>query len=76
VQVTEKLGVSGLVSGAEGRDGFRPPSAWLVAYANDVERAEFEWQLLVEIEAAFRRQADGKVLFPFRRVFGVGAPAA
>jgi trans-aconitate 2-methyltransferase len=50
--------------------GLRPT---LAACADDAERAEFERQLLGEIERAFPKRADGKVLFPFRRVFVVAA---
>lgn len=48
--------------------GLRP---FLAALADDVERAEFERQLLHGVERAYPRQADGKVLFPFRRLFVV-----
>ncbi|HEY2786827.1 MAG TPA: trans-aconitate 2-methyltransferase [Fimbriiglobus sp.] len=47
--------------------GLRPTLAALA----DAERAEFERQLLAEIERAFPKRPDGKVLFPFRRLFVV-----
>lgn len=37
------------------------------------ERAEFERRYLAEIERAYPRRADGKVLFPFRRLFVVAS---
>lgn len=48
--------------------GLRP---FLAACADDAERAEFERQLLLGVERAYPHQADGKVLFPFRRLFVV-----
>jgi trans-aconitate 2-methyltransferase len=48
--------------------GLRP---FLAACANDAERAEFERELLRGVEQAYPRQADGRVLFPFRRLFVV-----
>jgi trans-aconitate 2-methyltransferase len=48
--------------------GLRP---FLAACADDAERAEFERQLLSGVGQAYPRQADGKVLFPFRRLFVV-----
>jgi trans-aconitate 2-methyltransferase len=46
--------------------GLRP---FLQALADDAERAEFERRLLAEAEKGYPRQADGRVLFPFRRLF-------
>jgi trans-aconitate 2-methyltransferase len=48
--------------------GLRPT---LAECADDTERKEFERQLLIEIEQNFPKRIDGKVLFPFRRVFVV-----
>src|SRR5262249_17937091 len=45
--------------------GLRP---YLAKLPDDAERAEFERQLLAGVELAYPRQADGKVLFPFRRL--------
>jgi trans-aconitate 2-methyltransferase len=45
----------------------------LAACADDAERAEFERQLLAEIERASPKRVDGKVLFPFRRLFVVAS---
>ena len=46
--------------------GLRP---FLAALADAGERAGFERQLLAGVEAAYPRRADGRVLFPFRRLF-------
>ncbi len=46
--------------------GLRP---FLQACADDAERAEFERQLLLGVEREYPPQADGRVLFPFRRLF-------
>jgi trans-aconitate 2-methyltransferase len=46
--------------------GLRP---FLQALADDAERARFEAMLLPEVEKGYPRQADGRVLFPFRRLF-------
>jgi len=46
--------------------GLRP---WLDALADDVEREEFIADYQALITEAFPRQSDGKVLFPFRRMF-------
>ncbi len=48
--------------------GLRP---FLAALADDAERAELERQLLHGVEQAYPRQSDGRVLFPFRRLFVV-----
>jgi len=48
--------------------GLRP---YLAALADDTERVEFERLLLEGVTAAYPRQADGRVLFPFRRLFVV-----
>lgn len=48
--------------------GLRP---FLAALADDAERTEFERLLLDETTQAYPRRADGKVLFPFRRLFVV-----
>jgi trans-aconitate 2-methyltransferase len=60
-------GASAIVAWIRGT-GLRP---FLAACADDAERAEFERQLLSGVEQAYPRQADGKVLFPFRRLFVV-----
>jgi trans-aconitate 2-methyltransferase len=36
---------------------------------DESERAVFEARYLAELERAYPRRADGKVLFPFRRLF-------
>lgn len=46
--------------------GLRP---WLDALPGESERAQFLADYLREITAAYPRQADGRVLFPFRRLF-------
>jgi trans-aconitate 2-methyltransferase len=46
--------------------GLRP---FLDALSSDAERARFTADYLEEIRAAFPRHADGRVLFPFRRLF-------
>jgi trans-aconitate 2-methyltransferase len=46
--------------------GLRP---FLQALANDAERGHFEARLLAAAEKGYPRQADGRVLFPFRRLF-------
>jgi trans-aconitate 2-methyltransferase len=48
--------------------GLRP---FLEALANEAERREFERKLLERYIAAYPRQADGRVLFPFTRMFFV-----
>jgi trans-aconitate 2-methyltransferase len=48
--------------------GLRP---FLEALANDVERREFERKVLDRYTAAYPRQPDGRVLFPFTRLFFV-----
>jgi len=48
--------------------GLRP---FLDALPSDSERAEFTADYLARIREAFPRRADGKVLFPFRRLFVV-----
>jgi trans-aconitate 2-methyltransferase len=48
--------------------GLRP---YLEALADDAERSAFEAALLEKVTAAFPPQADGKVLFPYRRLFVV-----
>jgi len=45
--------------------GLRP----FLANLNDQERTDFEAGLLPRYEAAYPRRPDGKVLFPFRRLF-------
>ena len=52
--------------------GLRP---FLAACADDAERSEFERQLLCGVERAYPRQADGRLLFPFRRLFVVAYQA-
>jgi trans-aconitate 2-methyltransferase len=49
--------------------GLRP---FLQALADDGERTRFEAMLLAEVTKGYPRQADGRVLFPFRRLFLVG----
>jgi len=44
---------------------------FLQALANDAERVRFEALLLPEVTKGYPRQADGRVLFPFRRLFAV-----
>jgi trans-aconitate 2-methyltransferase len=46
--------------------GLRP---FLDALDGDDERARFEQLLLGEVAAAYQRHPDGRVLFPFRRLF-------
>jgi trans-aconitate 2-methyltransferase len=48
--------------------GLRPV---LQALADDAECARFEALLLPAVERGYPRQADGRVLFPFRRLFVV-----
>jgi trans-aconitate 2-methyltransferase len=48
--------------------GLRP---FLQALADDGERARFEEMLLAEIAKGYPRRADGRLLFPFRRLFFV-----
>jgi trans-aconitate 2-methyltransferase len=48
--------------------GLRP---FLEALSSDVDREQFLSEYLQRIRAAYRPQADGKVLFPFRRLFVV-----
>ncbi len=53
--------------------GLRP---FLQALADDAERARFEARLRPLVEQGYPRQADGRVLFPFRRLFFVAHRAA
>jgi trans-aconitate 2-methyltransferase len=46
--------------------GLRP---FLQALADDAECARFEERLLTEVDQGYPRQADGRVLFTFRRLF-------
>jgi trans-aconitate 2-methyltransferase len=48
--------------------GLRP---FLQALGDDAERARFEAMLLPEVAKGYLRQADGRALFPFRRLFMV-----
>ncbi len=48
--------------------GLRP---FLEALRDDAERAEFEQKLLARYRDAYPRQRDGRVIFPFRRLFFV-----
>ena len=48
--------------------GLRP---FLEALAGDEERRDFERKLLHRYAAAYPRQPDGRVLFPFQRLFFV-----
>src|SRR5436305_1869947 len=50
--------------------GLRP---FLQALADDAERDRFEARLLAAVAAGYPRQADGRVLFPFRRLFVVAS---
>ena len=43
--------------------------AYLEKLANDDQRADFERLCLEEIEKAYRPNDQGKVLFPFKRIF-------
>jgi trans-aconitate 2-methyltransferase len=52
--------------------GLRP---FLMACADDAERAEFERQLFLGVEREYPHQADGRVLFPFCRLFLVAYKA-
>ncbi len=49
--------------------GMRP---YLDRLSNDSERAEFEREVLCEIEKDYPLQKDGKILFPFERLFMIG----
>lgn len=60
-------GPEGIVEWFRGT-GMRP---YLQALANDGERRRFESLLLERYTAAYPRERDGKVLFPFRRLFMV-----
>jgi trans-aconitate 2-methyltransferase len=51
-----------------GGTGLRP---FLQALADDAERSRFEAMLLSAVTSGYPRQADGRVLFPFRRLFVV-----
>jgi trans-aconitate 2-methyltransferase len=46
--------------------GLRP---FLHALSDEAERSDFERRLLAEVERGYPRQADGRVLLPFRRLF-------
>ena len=46
--------------------GLRP---FLSALATDAERRAFEAALLSRVAASYPRRPDGRVLFPFRRLF-------
>jgi trans-aconitate 2-methyltransferase len=46
--------------------GLRP---FLVALEGEAERARFRAMLAERVTAAYRQRADGRVLFPFRRLF-------
>ncbi len=48
--------------------GLRP---YLQALENDLQRRRFEEKLLAGFERSYPRQRDGRVLFPFRRLFFV-----
>lgn len=49
--------------------GLKP---YLDCLSSDSERTQFELELLNEIKMDYPVQADGKVLFPFKRLFMVG----
>jgi trans-aconitate 2-methyltransferase len=51
--------------------GLRP---FLEALASDDERERFERLLLADYTRAYPRQKDGRILFPFRRLFLVAYP--
>ena len=53
--------------------GLRP---FLDALASDADRAKFTGAYLEQIRAEFARRPDGRVLFPFRRLFAVAYRAA
>jgi trans-aconitate 2-methyltransferase len=53
--------------------GLRP---FLQALADDAERARFEAMLLPEVTKGYPRQSDGRVLFPFRRLFVIAYRSA
>lgn len=46
--------------------GLRP---YLQALENDLQRRRFEEKLLAGFERSYPRQRDGRILFPFRRLF-------
>jgi trans-aconitate 2-methyltransferase len=48
--------------------GLRP---YLESLDSDIERRRFEELLLAGLEQAYPRRVDGRVLFPFRRLFFV-----
>ena len=48
--------------------GLRP---YLEALATDAERSQFEAELLAGFRVLYPERADGRVLFPFRRIFAV-----
>lgn len=48
--------------------GLRP---FLTALPTDADRRQFEAELLTKVTASYPRRPDGKVLFPFRRLFFV-----
>ncbi len=58
-------GPEGIVEWYRGT-GLRP---WLDALPNDAARTQFTADYLAEITKAFPCQSDGRVLFPFRRLF-------
>ena len=49
--------------------GMKP---YLESLDSDSERAEFEREVLTEVEKDYPLQEDGKVLFPFKRLFFIG----
>jgi trans-aconitate 2-methyltransferase len=51
--------------------GMRP---FLEAMESDVERERFLTQYTQRIHAAYPARPDGKVLFPFRRLFVIAYP--
>ncbi len=60
-------GPQGIVDWFRGT-GLRP---YLEALNTDAERQQFEAQVLAGYTVAYPRQSDGRVLFPFRRLFMV-----
>ena len=42
---------------------------YLDSLQTDESRAEFEKEILIECKAAYSLQRDGKILYPFKRLF-------
>ena len=60
-------GPEGIVEWIRGT-GLRP---FLEALSDDEQRARFAAKLLERVSADYPRRADGKIIFPFRRLFFV-----